>query len=205
MLSACSFDASVQKGEGNGVVPDLGDGSVFGADGAAGDAAQSGECAGQPDGASCSDGICLGGACLSSDTTELKGSNLTIVDSDSTRTDLLDNSLDENRESRWPTDPDSMPRYISFQLEQAHYIAGVHVDAGDWTHCAESDIYVSVDGVNWGSPVASYSQVDPLPTNQPAYFAIPALGAYIKIVVNRGESSRGYCYISIFRAIAVGL
>jgi hypothetical protein len=210
-LVACNFDSGVPAGVNNGVGPNLGDGAVPGGDGADNDAGPPTECTGQPEGSSCSVGICLGGECLTSDTTELKGSNLTIFESDSTLTDLLANSLDEDRFSRWPTDPDILPRFISFKLEQPHYLTGVHVDAGTWTHCGQSDIFVSSDGQNWGSAVASYSELNPLPTNAPAYFDAPTLGEYIKIVVNKGEvvnpgeSPRGYCYISIFRAIAVGL
>lgn len=212
MLAACSFDDGVPAAANNDVVPDLADGSMPSLDGATNDALPPNECTGQADGASCSVGICLGGECRSSETTELKGSSLTIVDSDSTYdSTTLEKSLDEDPDSRWPTHPDVLPLFVSFQLEQPHFLAGVHVEAGGWTHCGQADIFVSADGANWGSPVASYSEINPLPTGEAAYFDAPTLGEYIKIVVNKGEvvnageSPRSYCYISIFRALAVGL
>jgi len=169
-------------------------------DGTMADTAEPSECTGAIDGALCAGGICVDESCLSAGPTELGAGALSVYETDST-TGSADFSLDDDRDSRWTSDPDVLPRFIVYRLDRSYYVTGVMVDSGAWSHCGQSDVLLSTDGVTWGSPIARYTMADPLPNGSPALFGSARAAEFIKIEVNARTDGGRYCYIAEIRAI----
>ncbi len=165
---------------------------------------QSAECASTSDGKVCSTGVCLGGSCRSDSPVELAFGLLSIHDTDST-TATAEDSLDDNRNTRWRSSPDTLPLYLSYRLDQPYYVAGVRVDAGGWSHCGQSAVSLSMDGITWEPPIATYTGASPLVENVTELFGAVSLAEFVKIDVKARTDGGSYCYIGEFRVTAYGL
>jgi hypothetical protein len=217
--SACALDRSGAMGNdagfSDGGQPAMPDGGTFvdspsdggwpsetGVEDDASADSDSGPCTGAVDGTSCTDGVCIAGSCVSADPTELPADVHAVHDTDST-TASSQLSLDDRRDTRWTSFPDDLPRYITYRLDRSYIVAGMRVDSGDWSHCGQSDIYLSTDGTSWGSPVVRYTTANLLPNGSATRFPSPRPARFVRIVANARDDGGSYCYIAEFRALVL--
>jgi endo-alpha-N-acetylgalactosaminidase len=101
------------------------------------------------------------------------------------------NVLDGNAGTRWLVNGlHTSAQSIIIKLGATFNVTGLNYTEG-WTRVKGYSVFVSTDGVNWGTAVSSGTMPS---TGQITFTAKP--GAYIKFQINSAAGGAGYCYVS---------
>jgi parallel beta-helix repeat protein len=106
--------------------------------------------------------------------------------------------LDGNPNTRWLL-RGSWPQEVVIYLGANHNVASVQYEE-DWSYLQNYEIYVSPDGIQWGSPVA----VGSIPQKGITDISFPPKsGSYLKLVY-LSAYAKSYCYTSEINVYAQG-